>query len=242
MTRVVMFGTGSMAALVHQYLTYDSPFEVVAFAIDADHQQDDRFRGLPVVPFEDVERDYPPDSFAFSVPIMYSRVNCLRAEKFDQAKAKGYRLVSWVSSRAHTWPDLTTGENCLIGEGSIIQPFARLGDDIVMSPGAFVGHGSVIDDHCFLAPCTVVLGETRVGRCCFLGANATVRDGITLGPGCIVGAGVTVRRSAAARQIFVPVRVNPARRLADPRIRDVAAVGASGNGASPAITGGGPSE
>ena len=72
MTRVVMFGTGPMAALVHQYLTYDSPFEVVAFAIDADHQQDDRFRGLPVVPFEDVERDYPPDSFAFSVPIMYS--------------------------------------------------------------------------------------------------------------------------------------------------------------------------
>ena len=63
----------------------------------------------------------------------------------------GYSLVSYVSSKAILWPNVEIGENCFVMEGSIIQPFARIGDDVTIGPGNRIGHHSVIGDHCFLA-------------------------------------------------------------------------------------------
>jgi len=37
--------------------------------------------------------------------ISFVGINKLRAEKYDQAKAKGYQLINYVSSKATTWPD-----------------------------------------------------------------------------------------------------------------------------------------
>lgn len=207
MTKVVAFGTGQMAMLLHFYLTHDSPHEVVAFTVDADHQVAETFRGLPVVRFEDVEQRYPPDDFEMSVPIMYSRLNHLRAEKYLAAKAKGYRLLSYVNSRAITWPGVTIGENTLVGDGCIIQPFATVGNNVTLCPGSIVSHHSVIEDHCFLAPQAVTLGYVRVGEYCFLGANSTIRDGVVLASECVIGAGVTIRHDTQPRQVYAPEHV-----------------------------------
>ena len=99
---IVVFGTGRMATLVRFYLTHDSPFEVVAFTVDADHREVDTLDLLPVVAFEEMEDRYPPDRFRMSVPTMNSQLNHLRAEKYREATARGYELISYVSSRAAT--------------------------------------------------------------------------------------------------------------------------------------------
>ena len=62
--KLVVFGAGGIGELAHYYFTNDSRYEVVGFTADGDRITDATFNGLPVVPFETVERDYPSDRYA----------------------------------------------------------------------------------------------------------------------------------------------------------------------------------
>ncbi len=196
--------------MTHFYLQHDSPHRVEAFTVDGARISEGSLLGLPVVPFEDVASLYPPDQYQMGVPIAFSKVNNLRAAKYHEARAKGYELISYVSSRAVTWPGLAIGDNCFIFEGSVVGPYVRIGSDVIIA-GSSIGHDSVIGDHSFLAAHAVVLGNVSIGPYSVLGANSTCRDGITIGSGCIIGAGVTMTKSAPDRGVYVS---RPAERLA----------------------------
>jgi sugar O-acyltransferase (sialic acid O-acetyltransferase NeuD family) len=213
--KVVLFGNGQMTSMIHFYLSHDSTFQVVAFTVDGDQIKETTLFGLPVIAFEEIENRYPPDEVDMSIPISYRRVNQLRAEKYGQAKEKGYRLINYVSSKATIWPDLTMGDNCIVLEGCIVQPFAEIGNDVIMGCNSLVGHHSVISDHCFLAPGSVTLGNVRVGSYCFLGANSTVRDGVTLSGECVVGAGVTIGRNTKDREVYIDGQTDPLAKRSD---------------------------
>ena len=215
MQKVILFGNGQMASMICFYLRHDSPFEVTAFTVDGEHIKEDALLGLPVVPFEEIEHRYPPRDFEMSIPISYRKVNQLRAEKYHAAKAKGYRLVNYISSKATTWPGLVIGDNCIILEGCIVQPSAQIGNDVIMGCNSLVGHDCVIGDHCFLAPGTVTLGYVRVGPHCFLGANSTIRDGITVAADCLIGAGVNISRNTEEKQVFIGAVAEPLSKRSD---------------------------
>jgi sugar O-acyltransferase (sialic acid O-acetyltransferase NeuD family) len=210
LAKVVLFGHGEMARMTHFYLRHDSPHDVVAFTVDRARISEETLLGLPIVPFEEVVTLYPPRGYRMAVPIAFSGVNRVRAAKYSEAKAKGYELISYVSSKAVTWPGLVTGDNCFIYENSVVGPYVSIGDDVVIA-GASIGHDSVIGDHSFLAAHAVVLGSVTIGGYSVLGANSTCRDGITIGSGCVIGAGVTMTKSAPDRGVYVS---RPAERLA----------------------------
>ena len=180
MANVVLFGTNEMARMTHFYLRHDSPHDVVAFTVDGARIEEGSLLGLPVVPFEDVAKLYPPSDHAMGVTIAFSKVNRLRAAKYAEAKAKGYDLISYVSSKSATWPGLVMGDNCFIYENSTVGPYVTIGDDVIIA-GASVAHDTVIGDHSFLAAGAVVLGSVTIGEYSVIGANATCRDGITIG-------------------------------------------------------------
>ena len=142
MEKVVIFGATKMAVMSHFYFTHDSPHEVVAFTVDRNYIKEETLCGLPVVPFEDIESVYPPSEYKMFVAIQFGRVNKTRAEKYFQAKAKGYQLINYVSSKASTWPGLLVGDNCFIAEGCIIQPFVEIGNNVIMACGSVIGHDS----------------------------------------------------------------------------------------------------
>jgi sugar O-acyltransferase (sialic acid O-acetyltransferase NeuD family) len=159
--------------------------------------------GLPVVPFEEIEQSHPPADHRMSILLGFRDVNRLRARKYQEAKAKGYALVNYVSSRAIVYPDLVLGDNCHIHEGSVVQPFARLGSDVVLGPGTMVGHHSRIDNHCFVAAQATVLGRSAVGSHCVLGANSTIVDGVIVASHCIVGAGAVITRNTQEGEVYI---------------------------------------
>jgi sugar O-acyltransferase (sialic acid O-acetyltransferase NeuD family) len=215
MEQVVVFGNGQMASMLYFYLVHDSPFDVAAFTVDEDSMKDRVLMGVPVVPFQDIERSYPPEHFALSIPISYRQVNQLRADKYQKARSKGYRLINYVSSRASTWPGLEIGDNCIILEGSVVQPFTTIGNNVFMGCGSLVGHHCAIGDHCFIAPGAVILGHVEIGPYCFLGANSTIRDGVRVAEECIVGAGVSINRNTRAKEVYVPERAEPSKKRSD---------------------------
>ena len=203
MTKVVIFGAEKMAELAHFYFTKDTPWKVVAFAVDAAYLKDRKFRGLPVVPFEEVETLYPPDDYLMFVAIGYRKLNTIRAGKYEQAKAKGYRLVSYLCSRASHWGDLQMGENCFILENQVFQTNVTIGNDVVLWSGNHFGHDVTIGDHCWLSSHIVASGGVSIGSYTFIGVNATLRDGISIGRECIIGAGATMLRDAKDRDVYI---------------------------------------
>ncbi len=202
MAKVVIFGTTEMAMLSHYYLTHDSPHEVVAFTVDRNFIKEEMLCGLPIVPFEDIEIIYPPDDYKMLIAIQFNRVNRTRAEKYSQAKGKGYGLISYISSKANTWPGLVAGDNCVIADGSVVNPFVEIGNNVTIA-GSFIGHHSIIKDHCFLAAHAVVLGGTIIEPYCFIGANATIRHGAHIARECIIGAGVFINKNTRERSVYV---------------------------------------
>jgi sugar O-acyltransferase (sialic acid O-acetyltransferase NeuD family) len=205
--KVIVFGNGQPAEMNYILLTHSSQYEVAAFTVDRAYIKDDRLFGLPVVPFEDIESIYSPNEYKMSLLMSYRNLNKLRAEKYYQAKSKGYDLISYISPHAVTWPGLVTGDNCFIIDNSVIGPFAEIGNNVFIGTGSLVGHHCVIKDHCFISPGAVILGSTTIEPYCLIGANSTIRDGgITIARECIIGVGVSITANTKERGVYINKR------------------------------------
>jgi sugar O-acyltransferase (sialic acid O-acetyltransferase NeuD family) len=200
---IVIFGGGDIAQLAQYYFSTDSEYEVVAFTVDAAYRTETEFCGLPVVAFEEISKMYAPDRYELFVAIGYSRINAVRKEKYLAAKSKGYRLASFISSRAAILNDRRIGENCFILEGNTLQPFVAIGNNVTLWSGTLICHHAVIKDHCFIASQAVVSGGVEIGEQCFIGANATLRDHIEVGAKCVIGAGALLLADAEAEGLYL---------------------------------------
>lgn len=198
---VVIFGTGEAAELAHFYLTHDSPYEAVAFTVDAAYLSCENFCGLPVLPFEQVASGFPPEHYAMFVAIGYTQVNEVRAAKYREAKQRGYSLVSYVSSRASVFAGFRPGDNCFILEDVIVQPYAMIGSDVTLWSGCHIGHHTSIGDHCFVAPRAAISGCVTVAEGCFIGINATIRDHVSIARKTVVGAGALILADTAEGEV-----------------------------------------
>ena len=206
MAKLIIFGAGDIARLAHFYFTRDSEHDVVAFTVDQKYREADTYMDLPLVPFEEVSSMYAPGEYKMFVALSYARMNKLREEKYHQAKASGYELVSYVSSRCSFLTDNPVGDNCLILEDNTIQPFVKIGNNVTLWSGNHIGHDAVIGDHCFSASHIVVSGYVRIGNNCFIGVNATLRNSITIAPETLIGAGAVIMKDTVEKGVYLPQR------------------------------------
>src|SRR5262245_5367825 len=212
---VVVFGTGQWAELAHFYLTHDSGHQVVALTVDAEYMREPRFKELPVVSFDAVAQQYPPSTFSMFIPLSFKNMNHARADKYFQAKNLGYSLISYVSSKATTWPGFQCGENCFIFEDNTIQPLVTIGNNVIMWSGNHIGHHSQIGDHVMITSHVVISGCCKIEDYCFFGPNSTVRDESTIAHDTLVGMGVTLQGDTKPFQIYKAPTVPPARVRSD---------------------------
>ena len=217
---VIIFGTKEIASLAHYYFQNDSNIKVVAFVVDDEFLDQDKFEGKPVVPMSELSTKFPSENFNAHVAISYKEMNQLRERKFEALKRHGYFLVSYVSSSAVWWPDLIFGENCFILENQTLQPNVSLGDNVMLWSGNHVGHGSKICSHTYLSSHVVVSGNCTIGKRCFFGVNCCVRDFTTIGDDCLVGMNSIVNKDLHSGSV---VLANSSKVLpeSDPRARRI---------------------
>jgi len=203
MAEVVIFGVKDFASLAHFYLRHDSEHRVVAFTVHREFMPDEgEFEGLPVVPLEELETSYPPDRVSAFAPMSHRKMNRLREGVYNDLKGRGYRLISYVSSRATTFPAGRIGDNCFILEDNTIQPFATIGDNVVIWSGNHIGHHSVVESHAFITSHVVISGHCRIGAYSFLGVNATLKDQITLAEGTLIGMGANITKDTEPWSLY----------------------------------------
>lgn len=190
--RLVLIGDSAFAEIAYEYFTHESDHEVVAFAAEREYLRRAELFGLPVIPFEELEERYSPAEHSFFAAVTYAQGNALRARLYQEAKAKGFTPASFISPHAFVWRNCKIGEHCFVFENNVIQPFAEIGDNVVLWSGNHIGHHSRTGDHCFISSHVVISGFVEVGASCFLGVNSTVANNVTIGDRCLLGAGALV--------------------------------------------------
>jgi sugar O-acyltransferase (sialic acid O-acetyltransferase NeuD family) len=217
MAKVVIFGIIDTAELAHYYLTHDSPHEVVAFTVNQEYIKEPYFHGLPVVAYEEITNIYPPDDFKMFVPMTGRKMNTLREKIYNSAKSMGYELISYVSSKATLFNN-EIGDNCFILEDNTLQPFTKIGNNVVLWSGNHIGHHGIINDHVFFTSHVVMSGHCNIGSYSFFGVNSTLRDGSIIAPGTLVGMSASITKNTQEWGIYIG---NPAKLLEGKKSIDI---------------------
>lgn len=207
--KLLIVGNSEIAAMAFEYFAHDSPYEPVAFAVDAPYVHADTFNGLPLLSLDAAALAYPPNEVSAFVAIGDGRLNRIRKGMFERVSGMGYTLASYVSSAAFVWRNVAIGRNCFILEHNVLQPFVRIGDDVTLWSGNHIGHRSVIEDHVFVTSHVVVSGLCTIGACSFLGVNAAVANNVHVAADNYVAMSASIASSTEPDGIY---RGNPAER------------------------------
>lgn len=207
---LVIVGDGEFAQIAYDYFTHDSLYEVVAFSVESNYLQRDKLFDLPVVPFEQMEKNFDPAKYEVYVAVTYTQLNRVRTRLYLQAKSKGYQFATYISSKAFVWHNVKIGENCFIFENNVIQYFVEIGNNVILWSGNHIGHRTKIDDHCYVSSHVVISGFCEIGESSFLGVNTAFEDRIKVGKDCITGVGAVIVKDLDPGKVYVG---NPARPL-----------------------------
>ncbi|MFC4527471.1 acetyltransferase [Dyella halodurans] len=217
---LVIVGAGEFAQIACEYFEHDSAYDVVAFSVEQKYLTQPTLADRPVVAYEDLPALYPPANFAVFVAIPASQLNRLRTRFYLDAKSRGYRIATYVSSHAFVWRNAQIGENSFIFENNVIQPFVRIGNNCVLWSGNHVGHRTVVQDHVFVASHAVISGYCEIGDSSFIGVNTTFNDHVRIASDNVIGAGALVTRDTEPGRVYVgsPAHAVPDRSSFDVRL------------------------
>jgi len=201
MKQVVIFGTGAVARLVHFFLTHDSEYDVAVFTITKEYIKESTFIDLPIVDFETITDNYPPSDYDMFVALGPQNCNELRENIYHQAKSKGYKLISYISTSADYWQDLKHGDNVLIIQDSSIEPFVEVGNNVTLI-GSKIGYNVIIKDNCFISTATIG-SDVLVKKNAFIGINSSINPFLSIGVKSIIGAGSIINKNVDDYSVYV---------------------------------------
>ncbi len=208
--KLIIFGTGNFAQMAHYFFERDSEYQPTAFTVDSEFLDQPSYQGLPVIPFEDVEQHYPPDEFAMFVTLGLREVNLMRKKKIEAAEAKGYRLASYISSKAIRQSELSVGPNTWIMEQAHLHPFVTVGRGTIIWSRSTIGFKSSIGEYCWISG--GLCGESVVvGDCTFIGLGATVASFVSVGKSNLIGAGAVIQQDTKDFEIYKGPHSKPSR-------------------------------
>jgi sugar O-acyltransferase (sialic acid O-acetyltransferase NeuD family) len=219
--KLIIIGDTAFAEIAFEYFTHESPYQVVAFAVESAYIKQTELFGLPIVPLEELEQRFSPPAHFFFAANVYTQLNRLRTRLYRAAKEKGFRAASFISPHAFVWRNVELGEHCFVFENNVIQPFVKIGNNVVLWSGNHIGHHSLIHDNVFVASHAVISGFCEIGENCFVGVNATLANNLHIGADCVIGAGALVARDVEDDKVVKGAAGEPsgsARRLN--RVRD----------------------
>lgn len=204
--KLILFGVAEVAQIAKYYFDIDSNYRPVCFTVDAPYIKESSFEGLPVVPFQEITKEFGTEDHHMFVALSYGQMNKLRAMKYAEAKACGYKIVNYVSSKCTYLSQHKPGENCFIFEDTTVQPFVKIGNNVTIWSGAYIGHHSVVEDHNFIGAHAGIAGHCYIESYCFLGTNSTINHKIKVASETLVGAGAVIAKNTEFQSVWAPTR------------------------------------
>ena len=200
MDKVIIYGNSAAAQVAHYYLVNDLSRHVAAFTVPQQFIKSETLMNLPVVDLEKLVDLFPPANYRMFIAIGPHDGNRIREKAYLDARARGYELINIFCSGASIMPNLECGDNVLIDQSSVIQPFVTLGSNVNIIHSV-IAHHSRIGSH------VQIVSATLGGRACvednvFIGMNAVIREDVKIGKGSIIGAGAIILSNVDEYTVF----------------------------------------
>jgi len=205
--RVVIAGSGGHGHVMLDVLLCQGLAEIEGFLDDREELHGSTTRaGVPIVGGTNWA-EVAAAAEAFVVAIGSNKV---RRTLYEAALRAGLTPWSAVHPSAVIAGSAEVGEGVQVVGGVVINPFARIGCNVILNTGCTVDHDCLIGDHAFLGPGAHLGGAVEVAEMAFVGLGASVLPGVKIGEGAVVGAGAVVTRDVEPWTMVVGV---PARRV-----------------------------
>ena len=196
--KLIIYGVGRYAEYANYVFDHDSPYQIEGYCIESSYSSTHNTIGnYPVFLFEELNSIKPPDEYVLFIAVGN---NLVRKRVWENAKAMGYGFVSYISSKAMYWPDLQVGDNCFIGEGSLLQPSVKIGSNSILFSSQ-LGHHSQVGEHALLSA-SVLGGNVNIGSLSFLGMNSTIKENCKVGERNFIGMGSIVSKNTPDNAVY----------------------------------------
>lgn len=200
---IIIFGTGTFSLNVYYNLHEYSDYKVVAFTVDSKYYTINEFMNCPVIPFENIDKQFPPDRYKMFISISFSDLNRNRERKYHEAKQKGFELINIIHPNSTVFSDLVIGDNCFIAPNVSIQQGVTIGNNVILRDNCNIGHDTMIKNNCYIGGGSAISGQVTIEKNVFLGKNSTIKQCLSIGERCIIGAGVTLLKSTEAGEVYI---------------------------------------
>lgn len=199
--KIVIFGNGSMAKVLHSYMKDE--YEICGFCVDKCCIKSDKFLGLPLVPFENVEKYYPVDEYKMINSVGYIDMNDLRKKRSEEAKQKGYELISYIDKSVKIHEGVSIAQNCIIFEGISIHPNTNIQEGTFISANVSIGHDCNVGEYNWINSGVSIAGCVNIGKNCFWGVNSCSADNISIGDYNYIAANTLVNKSTKSDEVYI---------------------------------------
>jgi sugar O-acyltransferase (sialic acid O-acetyltransferase NeuD family) len=189
--KIILWGGGGHALVVADILRCQGGWEIVGFLDDADaDRRGEAFGGATILGGREQLARLREQGVGHAI-VAFG--DCAaRLELADVVRRHGFELATAVHPRSTVARDVSIGAGTVIAAGAILNPAARLGENVIINTAASVDHECVIEDGAHVSPGAHLGGRVRVGRAAWIGIGASVVPRITIGAGSIIGAGAVV--------------------------------------------------
>lgn len=201
MKKLIIFGAGTTAKIACDYFNNESNYKVCGFTEDAEYFPCECYREFTVYPFHTIKKLFDPKTYDMFIAIGYAQLNHTRERIYKEAKAKGYKLASFISPYAYINKSVKIGDNCFIQEFNNIQYEAEIGNNTFIWAKNHIGHHSKIGNNCFLASGITISGTCKIGDYTFIGSGSSIGDNIAIGKNCLLGVGSTVSKDVGEETV-----------------------------------------
>mgnify|MGYP006227459255 FL=1 len=156
----------------------------------------------PIIPFEEIENNYPSNEVSMLICIGFSKMNKKREKIFLEVKNKNYKLENFIHPSNHVWNELEIGENCIILENNVIRPHVRIGNNVIIENNNVISHHCIIKDNCYITSQAIIAGHVTIESNCFLGINCTIRNRIKIAKESLIGAGAVILKNTKEKEVY----------------------------------------
>lgn len=207
MRKVVIYGAGAYGKMFFYEVARSGAIDIVAFTVDSAYLNMEKECGLPVVPFEEVTKIYPPEEYDMAVLCGHA-VMRNRAMMYNKAKAKGYRLINYVSPNAMLENEIKMGDNNIIMANVILGYNGVMGSNNIVHQNTYIGHEFEIENHSVIGTSCTLGGRCHFEDLVFMGMGVTARGYVRYGRESLIGIGSNVVKDVEA---YCTCYGNPAR-------------------------------
>jgi len=156
-----------------------------------DNFDKDKFKGLPVLNFENLQTTFSSDECELTVASGEPYLRRFLSEMIENAN---YKLCNLIHPDITIAGDTVIENGCIICQGTIITDDVHIGKCTLVNLLCSIGHDANIGEYCVAQPHCSISGNVDIGDCTHVGTCSAIRDEVTIGSNCIIGMGSVVVR------------------------------------------------